>query len=86
MAQINCLIVRELNVEVAYRIDGEIKLFSEKVVTPSAVCRYLRLETGDSVGLFVPVDGGRYVNALNIEWFKVERIKELQEGRYVFTG
>ncbi|EMR1525727.1 hypothetical protein WJB62_000061 [Klebsiella pneumoniae] len=41
--------------------------------------RYLQLECGDTVGLFVPVGKGQQVNALNIEWFEIERIPAPKE-------
>lgn len=74
MAQVINSHVSALNVQVAYRVDGEIKTFSETVVSPLVIDRYLRLEMSDTIGLFVPVGNGQQVNALNIEWFKIERI------------
>ncbi|HFE4432212.1 TPA: hypothetical protein ACF269_000482 [Klebsiella pneumoniae] len=41
--------------------------------------RYLQLECGDTVGLFVPVGKGQQVNVLNIEWFEIERINAPKE-------
>lgn len=66
--------VGALNVTVIYRVDGEVRTFRESVVAPIAIERYLQLECGDPVGLFVPVGNGQQVNALNIEWFEIERV------------
>ncbi|HDT6594726.1 TPA: hypothetical protein ACGPDU_000009 [Raoultella ornithinolytica] len=63
-----------LNVTVIYRVDGEVRTFRESVVSPIAIERYLQLECGDPVGLFVPVGNGQQVNALNIEWFEINRV------------
>lgn len=63
-----------LNVTVVYRVSGEVKIFKEIVVSPIVIARYLQLECGDAIGLFVPVGKGQQVNALNIEWFEIERI------------
>ena len=63
-----------LNVTVIYRVDGEVRAFRESVVAPIAIERYLQLECGDPVGLFVPVGNGQQVNALNIEWFEINRV------------
>lgn len=63
-----------LNVTVIYRVAGEVKTFSESVVSSLVIERYLQLECGDTVGLFVPVGKGQQVNALNIEWFEIERV------------
>ncbi|EIX9302126.1 hypothetical protein MLP24_002655 [Klebsiella pneumoniae] len=71
-----------LNVTVIYRVAGEVKTFSESVVSSLVIERYLQLECGDTVGLFVPVGKGQQVNALNIEWFEIERVKS-QEGTHV---
>ncbi|EFE3303440.1 TPA: hypothetical protein LAO88_001238 [Escherichia coli] len=72
-------IVDALNVTVIYRVDGEIKTFSDSVVAPIVIERYLQLEYGSAVGLFVPVGNGQQVNALNIEWFEIERIPAPKE-------
>lgn len=64
-----------LNVTVIYRVDGEVRTFRESVVAPIAIERYLQLECGDPVGLFVPVGNGQQVNALNIEWFEIDRVR-----------
>lgn len=66
--------VSALSVMVVFRVAGEVKTFSETVVSPIAIDRYLQLECGDVIGLFVPVGKGQQVNALNIEWFEIERI------------
>lgn len=71
--------VSALNVTVIYRVDGEVRTFSESVVSPLVIERYLQLERGDSIGLFVPVGLGQQVNALNIEWFEIERITAPKE-------
>ncbi|MDQ7883724.1 hypothetical protein [Atlantibacter hermannii] len=68
-----------LNVKVVYRVAGEVKTFSESVVCPIAIDRYLQLECGDAIGLFVPVGKGQQVNALNIEWFEIERVTAPKE-------
>ena len=72
-------IVSALNVTVIYRVAGEVKTFSESVVSPLVIERYLQLECGDAIGLFVPVGKGQQVNALNIEWFEIERITAPKE-------
>ncbi|MGU5748923.1 hypothetical protein ACV1EX_14840 [Klebsiella pneumoniae] len=74
--------VSALNVTVIYRVAGEVKTFSESVASSLVIERYLQLECGDTVGLFVPVGKGQQVNALNIEWFEIERVKS-QEGIHV---
>ncbi|EJG2193400.1 hypothetical protein CIZ71_RS12245 [Klebsiella oxytoca] len=71
--------VSALNVTVIYRVAGEVRTFRESVVAPIVIKRYLQLECGDSIGLFVPVGNGQQVNALNIEWFEIERVNP-QEG------
>ena len=71
--------VSALNVAVVYRVAREVKTFSETVVSPIAIERYLQLECGDAIGLFVPVGKGQQVNALNIEWFEIERITAPKE-------
>ncbi|EHB5917554.1 hypothetical protein JXB84_001107 [Escherichia coli] len=71
--------VDALNVTVIYRVDGEVKVFSESIVSPLIIERYLQLECGSAVGLFVPVGKGQQVNALNIEWFEIERITAPKE-------
>lgn len=71
--------VDALNVTVIYRVDGEVKIFSESIVSPLIIERYLQLESGSAVGLFVPVGKGQQVNALNIEWFEIERITAPKE-------
>lgn len=68
-----------LNVTVIYRVAGEVKTFSESVVSPLVIERYLQLECGDTIGIFVPVGKGQQVNALNIEWFEIERITAPKE-------
>ncbi|MDT0228509.1 hypothetical protein N7583_22365 [Serratia marcescens] len=68
-----------LNVTVVYHVAGETKAFSECVVSQIVIDRYLQLECGDTVGLFVPVGKGQQVNALNIEWFEIERIMAPKE-------
>ncbi|CAI1747569.1 hypothetical protein [Serratia entomophila] len=68
-------IIKALNVSVVYRVDGEVRVFSETVVSSLVIDRYLRLESGDTVGLFVPVGNGQQVNALSVEWFEIERVK-----------
>ncbi|MDU6467416.1 hypothetical protein [Enterobacter hormaechei] len=72
-------IVSALNVTVIYRVAGEVKTFSESVVSPLVIERYLQLECGDAIGLFVPVGKGQQVNALNIEWFEIERVTAPKE-------
>lgn len=72
-------IVSALNVTVIYRVAGEVKTFSESVVSPLVIERYLQLECGDAIGLFVPVGKGQQVNALNIEWFEIERVSAPKE-------
>ncbi|WP_312631689.1 hypothetical protein [Pantoea piersonii] len=76
MAQVINSLVSALNVQVVYRVDGETKVFSETVASPLVIERYLRLETSDTIGLFVPVGNGQQVNALNIEWFEIERVQK----------
>lgn len=71
--------VSALNVTVIYRVAGEVKTFSESVVSPLVIERYLQLECGDAIGLFVPVGKGQHVNALNIEWFEIERVTAPKE-------
>ena len=71
--------VSALNVTVIYRVAGEVKTFSESVVSPLVIERYLQLECGDAIGLFVPVGKGQQVNALNIEWFEIERVTAQKE-------
>ncbi|HIC8875074.1 TPA: hypothetical protein ACW7Z1_001561 [Enterobacter hormaechei subsp. xiangfangensis] len=71
--------VSALNVMVVFRVAGEVKTFSETVVSPIAIVRYLQLECGDVIGLFVPVGKGQQVNALNIEWFEIERVTAPKE-------
>ncbi|MCM7549529.1 hypothetical protein M8S01_12620 [Enterobacter hormaechei] len=71
--------VSALNVMVVFRVAGEVKTFSETVVSPIAIDRYLQLECGDAIGLFVPVGKGQQVNALNIEWFEIERVTAPKE-------
>ncbi|WP_192945375.1 MULTISPECIES: hypothetical protein [Yersinia] len=66
--------ITALNVNVVYRVDGEVRVFNKKVVAALVIERYLKLESGDTVGLFVPVGNGQQVNALNIEWFEIERV------------
>lgn len=72
-------LVSSLNVTVVYRVAGEVRTFSESVVSSLVIERYLQLECGDTVGLFVPVGKGQQVNALNIEWFEIERIPAPKE-------
>lgn len=76
MAQVISSLVSALNVQVVYRVDGETKVFSETLASPLVIERYLRLETSDTIGLFVPVGNGQQVNALNIEWFEIERVQK----------
>ncbi|MGU3413777.1 hypothetical protein ACLBW0_21650 [Enterobacteriaceae bacterium C34A] len=71
--------INALNVTVVYRVDGEVKVFSESVVSPLVIERYLQLECGSAIGLFVPVGKGQQVNALNIEWFEIERVTAPKE-------
>ncbi|MGP4130058.1 hypothetical protein OJE16_09910 [Pantoea tagorei] len=80
MAQVINSLVSALNVQVVYRVDGETKVFSETVASPLVIERYLRLETSDTIGLFVPVGNGQQVNALNIEWFEIERVQKPEEA------
>ena len=77
----NCVssAVSALNVTVVYRVDGEIRVFSETVVASIVIERYLALEAGSAIGLFVPVGKGQQVNALNIEWFEIERVSAPKE-------
>ena len=76
MAQVINSLVSALKVHVVYRVDSEIKVFSETVSSPFVIERYLRLEASDVIGLFVPVGNGQQVNALNIEWFEIERVQK----------
>jgi hypothetical protein len=69
------IVTKALNVTVVYRVDGDTKIFSETVVSHLVIERYLRLEMSDTIGLFVPVGNGQQVNALNIEWFEIERVE-----------
>jgi len=39
----------------------------------------MALESGNVIGLFVPVGKGQQVNALNIEWFEIERVTAPKE-------
>ncbi|HEJ1073673.1 TPA: hypothetical protein SLP25_002389 [Serratia marcescens] len=71
--------ISALNVKVVYHVAGETKTFSEPIVSQIVIDRYLQLECGDTVGLFVPVGKGQQVNALNIEWFEIERIMAPKE-------
>lgn len=71
--------ISALNVTVLYRVDGEVKAFSESVTSRLVIERYLKLENGDTFGLFVPVGKGQQVNALNIEWFEIERVSAPKE-------
>ncbi|HCB1594233.1 TPA: hypothetical protein ACQJX9_005259 [Citrobacter farmeri] len=48
-------------------------------MSPLVIERYLQLECGSAIGLFVPVGKGQQVNALNIEWFEIERITAPKE-------
>lgn len=80
MAQVVNSLVSALNVQVVYRVDGETKVFSETVVSPLVIDRYLRLEMSDTIGLFVPVGNSQQVNALNIEWFEIERVSSPNGG------
>ena len=75
MAQCISRQVTALNVSVVYRVDGEVKTFSETIVAPLVIDRYLQLEMSNTIGLFVPVGNGQQVNALNIEWFEIERVE-----------
>lgn len=75
MAQCISRQVTALNVSVLYRLSGEVKTFSETIVAPLVIDRYLQLEMSDTIGLFVPVGNGQQVNALNIEWFEIERVE-----------
>lgn len=68
-----------LNVNVVYRVDGESRVFAETVTSPIFIERYLELESGNVIGLFVPVGKGQQVNALNIDWFEIERVTEPRE-------
>lgn len=78
MANVTSMI-SALNVTVVFRVAGEVKTFSETVVSPIVIDRYLQLECGDVIGLFVPVGKGQQVNALNIEWFEIERVTAPKE-------
>lgn len=80
MAQVVNSLVSALNVQVVYRVDGETKVFSDTVVSPLMIERYLRLEMSDTIGLFVPVGKGQQVNALSIEWFEIERVSSPNGG------
>jgi len=80
MAQVVNSLVSALNVQVVYRVDGETKVFSETVVSPLVIDRYLRLEMSDTIGLFVTVGNGQQVNALSIEWFEIERVSSPNGG------
>ncbi|MBL7635162.1 hypothetical protein [Atlantibacter hermannii] len=71
--------ISALNVNVVYRVDGESRLFAETVTSPIIIDRYLTLESGNVIGLFVPVGKGQQVNALNIEWFEIERVTAPKE-------
>ncbi|MBW9400340.1 hypothetical protein FHC51_11025 [Leclercia sp. EC_58] len=71
--------ISALNVTVVFHVAGEVKTFSETVVSPIVIERYLQLESGDVIGLFVPVGKGQQVNALNIEWFEIERVTAPKE-------
>jgi len=72
-------VISALNVTVVYRVAGEVKTFSDTVVAPIVIDRYLQLESHDAIGLFVPVGKGQQVNALNIEWFEIERVTAPKE-------
>lgn len=63
-----------LNVTVVYRVAGEVRTFCESVRARIVMDKYLQLECGETIGLFVPVGKGQQVNALNIEWFEIERV------------
>jgi hypothetical protein len=80
MAQVINSMVSALNVQVFYRVDGETKVFSETVVSPLVIERYLKLEMSDTIGLFVPVGDGQQVSALNIEWFEIIRVEKPSGG------
>lgn len=80
MAQVINTLVSALNVQVVYRVDGETKVFSQTVVSPMVIERYLKLEMSDTIGLFVPVGNEQQVNALNIEWFEIERVETTPGG------
>lgn len=71
--------ISALNVNVVYRVDGESRLFAETVTSSIIIDRYLALESGNVIGLFVPVGKGQQVNALNIEWFEIERVTAPKE-------
>lgn len=71
--------ISALNVNVVYQVDGESRLFAETVTSPIIIDRYLTLESGNVIGLFVPVGKGQQVNALNIEWFEIERVTAPKE-------
>ncbi|EAO0106703.1 TPA: hypothetical protein JEL63_003401 [Salmonella enterica subsp. enterica serovar Enteritidis] len=77
----NCIMskISALNVTVLYRVDGEVRVFSESVTSRLVIERYLKLESGETFGLFVPVGKGQQVNALNIEWFEIERVSASKE-------
>ncbi|UBM42004.1 hypothetical protein [Hafnia paralvei] len=68
-----------LNVTVMYRVDGDMRVFSETITSSMVIERYLKLECGDTIGLFVPVGKGKQVNAQCIEWFEIERVKAPKE-------
>lgn len=66
--------ITALKVNVIYRVNGELRTFTETIAARYIIHCYLKLESGDTVGLFVPVGKGQQVNALNIEWFEIERV------------
>lgn len=68
-----------LNVTVMYRVDGEVRVFCEMITASILIERYLKLECGNTLGLFVPVGKGQQVNAMCIEWFEIERVKAPKE-------
>jgi len=72
-------LISSLNVTVVYRVAGEVRTFIESVVSSHVIERYLQLECGNTIGLFVPVGKGQQVNALSIEWFEIERITAPKE-------
>lgn len=80
MAQVTGKLVSALNVSLVYHVDGEAKVFSETVTSPLVIERYLKLEMSDTIGLFVPVGKGQQVNAMNIEWFEIERVETPSGG------
>ncbi|HBE9079090.1 TPA: hypothetical protein KNG91_002012 [Serratia fonticola] len=79
MAECVMGLIGALNVTVMYRVDGEVRVFHETVTSSLAVERYLKLESGDAFGLFVPVGNGQQVHAVCIEWFEIERVKAPKE-------